>query len=155
MLIKELYTNSQNIFLAEYLSSRPPGSLHRTGLTDPVLGLTDRFQPIRFSASSADPADVELVSQQFRHMASTRSIFSSTRAFHFNIGWTFHEALLGSSTQSFPFLRCSKLIGHNLILMGLGLSYNVPLDLWVTWNNGCYVHSYHRLLYSYLIEIVV
>ena len=32
--------------------------------TDSVLGLTDRSQPIRFSASSADPADVELVSQQ-------------------------------------------------------------------------------------------
>ena len=59
MLIKELYTNSQNIFLAEYLSSRPPGSLHRTGLTD-------RSQPIRSSASSADPADVELVSQQYK-----------------------------------------------------------------------------------------
>ena len=38
-------------------SSRHPGSLHRTGLTD-------RSQPIRSSASSADPTDVELVSQQ-------------------------------------------------------------------------------------------
>ena len=60
MLIKELYTNSQNIFLVEYLSSRSPGSLLRTGLTD-------RSQPIRSSASLADPTDVELVSQQSPH----------------------------------------------------------------------------------------
>ena len=38
-------------------SSRHPGSLHRTGLSD-------RSQPTRSSTSSADPADVELVSQQ-------------------------------------------------------------------------------------------
>ena len=48
------------------LSTRP----NRSVPTDPVLGffsrsgLTDRSQPIRSSASLADPADVELVSQQ-------------------------------------------------------------------------------------------
>ena len=36
---------------------------NRSVPTDSVLGLTDQSQPIRFSASSGDPADVELVSQ--------------------------------------------------------------------------------------------
>ena len=48
MLIKSSYTNSQNIFLAEYLSSRHPGSLHRTGLTD-------WSQPIQSSTSPIGP----------------------------------------------------------------------------------------------------
>ena len=79
-----LYTNSQNIFLAEYLSdglsvSAPIRPLLCTGFhTDPAFvlqqsthrfthryGLTDQSPSIRFSAFSADPADVKLVSQQF------------------------------------------------------------------------------------------
>ena len=51
MLIKSSYTNSK------IYSSRHPGSLHRTGVSD-------RSQPTRYSASLADTADVELVSQQ-------------------------------------------------------------------------------------------
>ena len=41
-------------------------SCHRSVPTDSVLGLTDRSKPTRSSASLADSADVELVSQQLR-----------------------------------------------------------------------------------------
>ena len=54
MLIKSPYTNSQ------IYSSR---NIFPNDLPVYALGLTDRSQPIRSSASSADPADVELVSQ--------------------------------------------------------------------------------------------
>ena len=54
--LKERLHKSQNIFLTEYLSLH-----HRSVPTDSVLGLTDRSIPTRSSASSADPADVELV----------------------------------------------------------------------------------------------
>ena len=57
--LKERLHKLQNIFLTEYLSLR-----HRSVPTDSVLGLTDRSIPTRSSASSADSADVELVSQQ-------------------------------------------------------------------------------------------
>ena len=56
--LKELLHKLQNIFLTEYLSLR-----HGSVPTDSVLGLTDRSNPTRSSASSSDPADVELVSQ--------------------------------------------------------------------------------------------
>ena len=52
--LKERLNKSQNIFLTEYLSLR-----HRSVPTDSVLGFLSR----RSSASSADSADVELVSQ--------------------------------------------------------------------------------------------
>ena len=55
MLIKSPYTNSQ------IYSSR---NIFPNDLPVYALGLTDRSQPIRSSASSADPANVELVSQQ-------------------------------------------------------------------------------------------
>ena len=68
--LKSSTLTPKNIFLAGYLSSRPPGSLHRTGLTD-------RSQPIRSSASSADPADFELVSQQCIWTTRCTRIFSA------------------------------------------------------------------------------
>ena len=70
------YTNSQiyslrNIFP---MASRFPhqSDLSYAPVCIPVYApdLTDRSQPIRFSACSADPADVELVSQHFRMWAS-------------------------------------------------------------------------------------
>ena len=60
--LKERLHKPQNIFLTEYLSSH-----HRSVPTDSVLGLTDRSTPTRSSASSADSADVELVSQQIQN----------------------------------------------------------------------------------------
>ena len=69
--LKSSYTNSQIYSYAEYLSDGLPVSapirpfLH-TGLRTDLRtrsGLTNRSQPIRSSACSADPADVELVSQ--------------------------------------------------------------------------------------------
>ena len=64
MLIKELLHKPPNIFLTEYLSNGLPVSAPNRPSFAPVhvLGLTDRSEPIRSSASSADPADVELVS---------------------------------------------------------------------------------------------
>ena len=56
MLIESSYTNSQ------LYSSR---NIFPNGLPVYAFGLTDRSQPIRSSASSADLADVELVSQHF------------------------------------------------------------------------------------------
>ena len=66
--LTELSTHSQIYSLAEYLSDgllvyaliRP---LLRTGLHT-RFGLTDRSQPIRFSACTTNPANVDLVSQQ-------------------------------------------------------------------------------------------
>ena len=61
--LKERLHKLQNIFLTEYLSLRHRSVLgtrpHRSVPTDSVLGFLSR----RSSASSADSADVELVSQ--------------------------------------------------------------------------------------------
>ena len=71
MLIKELLHKLPNIFLTEYLSNGLPVSAPNRPSFAPVcvpihiLGLTDRSQVIRSSACSTDPADVELVSQQY------------------------------------------------------------------------------------------
>ena len=78
MLITELYTNPKIYSFAEYLSNglavyAPLRFLiahrfaHRFTLQS---GLTDRSQLIRFSACTADPANVALVSQHF----STRNV---------------------------------------------------------------------------------
>ena len=70
MLIKELLHKLPNIFLMEYLSNGLPVSTPNRLSFAPVcvlvlgLGLTNRSQPIRSSACSANAADVELVSQQ-------------------------------------------------------------------------------------------
>ena len=65
------YANSQ-IYSSRNICLMASQFPHRSGpsyapVFVPVyaLGLTDRSQPIRSSACSADPADVELVSQQF------------------------------------------------------------------------------------------
>ena len=67
-----LYTNSQIYSLAEYLSTSLPVSTPIRPLVAHQLctqftyrsGLTDRSIPIRFSTCIADPANVEVVSQQ-------------------------------------------------------------------------------------------
>ena len=66
MLIKELLHKLPNIFLMEYLFNGLPVSAPNQPSFAPVhvLGLIDRSQPIRTSASSADLADVELVCPQ-------------------------------------------------------------------------------------------
>ena len=72
MMIIELYTNSQDIFLRGISFQRPRAFRTATAsccapVCAPVYApdlLTDRSQPIRSSACSADPADVEFVSQQ-------------------------------------------------------------------------------------------
>ena len=58
MLIKSSYTNSKIYSSRNIFTDVLP-----VLCTEPVL--TDRSQPIRSSASSADPAVVEVVSQQF------------------------------------------------------------------------------------------
>ena len=76
MLIKELLHKLPNIFLMEYLSNGLPVSRPNRPSFAPVcipvhvLGLTDRSQPIRSSTSSANAADVELVSQQAYYVGS-------------------------------------------------------------------------------------
>ena len=77
--LKSPYTNSQiyssrNIYP---MASRFP---HRSDLSYALVcvpvyvpGLTDRSQPIRSSACSADPADVELVSQHSPSTSTSRS----------------------------------------------------------------------------------
>ena len=68
--LKSSYKNSQ-IYSSRNIFPTASRFTHRSGpsyapVSVPVsaLGLTDRSQPIRSSASSADAADVELVSQQ-------------------------------------------------------------------------------------------
>ena len=66
--LTELYTYSQIYSFAEYLFDglpiyAPIRPLLRTGLCT-WSGLTDRSLPIRFSTCIADPANVEVVSQQ-------------------------------------------------------------------------------------------
>ena len=68
--LKERLHKLQNIFLTEYISLGI-----RSVPTDSVLGLTDRSTPTRSSASSADPADVEHVSQQFTPLSSSFGIW--------------------------------------------------------------------------------
>ena len=70
MLICEPLHYLPNIFPMEYLSNGLPVSVPNRPSYAPVCvpvcvpGVTDRSQPIRSSACSADPTDVELVSQQ-------------------------------------------------------------------------------------------
>ena len=75
--LKERLHKLQNIFLMEYLSLR-----HPSVPTDSVLGLTDRSLPTRSSASSADSADVELVSQQQPMTTLTQCYVTSTQRTH-------------------------------------------------------------------------
>ena len=70
MLIKELYTNSQkyipyriSFLTVSWFSAPSRPSFVPVCVSVLGLGLTDRSQPIRSSACSADAADVELVSQ--------------------------------------------------------------------------------------------
>ena len=57
------YTNSQIYSLVEYLSTGLPVYTPIRTLVAHQSGLTDRSKPIQFSACTADPANVELVSQ--------------------------------------------------------------------------------------------
>ena len=56
------YLGFSMIYIVHIYFSR---NIFPNGLPVYALGLTDRSQPIQSSASSADPADVELDSQQF------------------------------------------------------------------------------------------
>ena len=74
--LTKLYTYSQIYSLVEYLSDglpvyAPIRPLLRTCLCTRFThrsSLTDRSQPIRFSACTIDPTNVELVSQQVPHI---------------------------------------------------------------------------------------
>ena len=86
--LKSPYANSQ-IYSSRNICPMASRFPHRSGLLyAPVCvpvyapGLTDRSQQIRFSACSADPADVEFVSQQGAsfHLTPDRKCFSSYKA---------------------------------------------------------------------------
>ena len=76
-----LMNEPQNIIVAEYLSDCLSVSAPIRPLVADPSGLTDRSQPIRFSACTGDPANVELVSQRFTLLAWTpRSITTCVRS---------------------------------------------------------------------------
>ena len=98
--LKERLHKLQNIFLTEYLSLRhrsvPTDSVlgtrpHRSVPTDSVLGFFSR----RFSASSADSADVELVSQHITYLLDSKG---------FNVILT----ILDHNLKMTHFLPCTK-----------------------------------------------